>query len=320
MSATDLDVTAIDWAAAYEHRPHSHDKAAPGSDESRAFWDAKAAGFAKKPQRSDYLFQLMELLNLKDGETVFDMGCGSGTLSVPLAQAGHDVIAVDFSTGMLGELEEAAARAGVAVRWGDDGAGAGADAPCEDTTPSNAADGGEGAGTESAVPGEIVLYRRSWQEPWDGLPVADVAVSSRSFVTDDLADGVAKLETQARRRVVLTCGAGDLPYRDARVLEAMGRAEEALMPPAELMIIANYLWARGRFPRIDYIEYPGVWHRKTREEMEETVRAAHVPRNGDEEAALAAFLDEHIVQDEGSGWWQMDYPRQDRWAVIQWDV
>ena len=315
MGGENVDVTAIDWAAAYEHRPHSHDKAAPGSDESRAFWDAKAAGFAKKPQRSDYLFQLMGLLNLKDGETVFDMGCGSGTLSVPLARAGHDVVAVDFSTGMLGELEEAAARAGVAARWG-----AGADAPCEGAASGNAANGGEGTGAEAGASGDIVLYRRSWQEPWDELPVADVAVSSRSFVTDDLIDGIAKLEAQARRRVVLTCGAGDLPYRDARVLEAMGRAEEALMPPAELMIIANYLWSRGRFPRIDYIEYPGVWHRKTREEMEETVRAAHAPRSEAEEAALAAFLAEHIVQDGENGWWQMDYPRQDRWAVIQWEV
>ncbi len=276
-----MDITTIDWAAAYRHRPHSNDKALPGSDESREFWDAKASSFAKKPQRSDYIFQLLEMLDLREGETVFDMGCGSGTLAIPLAREGHAVVAVDFSSQMLGQLREAAEEAGVGTH--------------------------------------IETFQRSWQETWEGLPKADVAISSRSFVTDDLADGIGKLEGQARRSVVLTCGAGDLPYRDARVFEAMGRAEEANMPPDELMIIAGYLWAHGRFPKISYIEYPGVWQRPTREAMEETVRRGHTPRNAAEEAALNAFLAEHMVQNE-AGQWMMDYPRCDRWAVLQWEI
>ena len=272
----------IDWAEAFERSRRSFDKGAPGSEESRTNWDAKAAGFAHKPKRSDYTFQLIERLDLQEGERVFDMGCGSGTLAVPLAEAGHDVIAVDFSRGMLDELERAASEHGVSDR--------------------------------------ITVYQRSWQEDLSDLPVADVSLSSRSFFTDDLADGIAKLEEHARDRVFLTCGAGDLPYRDARVFEAMGRTEDVFMFPQELMTIASYLWSTGRLPRIDYIEYPGVWHRETREELEATIRDAHKPNDDEEERRLEAFLSAHVIEDTSHGWWTLDKPREDRWAVISWKV
>ena len=44
------------------------------------------------------------------------------------------------------------------------------------------------------------------------------------------------------------------------------------------MTIANYLWASGRLPRITYIEYPGVWHRPSKEALVETIYAGHEPQ------------------------------------------
>ncbi len=275
-----MDCSPEYWAHAYTSIHRTYDKAAPGSEDSRAHWDSKAASFAHKPTRSDYVHQLIELMNLAPGETLFDMGCGSGTLSVPVAEAGHDVIAVDFSSAMLRELAQNAEEHGVASR--------------------------------------IQQFQRSWQESWEGLPQGDVALSSRSFVTSDLADGIAKLEGQATKRIILTCGAGDLPYKDARIFAAMGRPEESFMRPVELMTIANYLWTSGRLPRIDYIEYPGVWHRPTKEALVETIYAGHEPQNTEEAERLDAYLEKHIVLDETHERWTLDYPRQDRWAVISW--
>jgi SAM-dependent methyltransferase len=46
---------------------------------------------------------------------IADLGCGTGSLSILLAQAGHDVHGVDFSRSMLAEARHKAGRAGVAV-------------------------------------------------------------------------------------------------------------------------------------------------------------------------------------------------------------
>ncbi len=48
--------------------------------------------------------------------SVIDVGCGTGSLSVLLAQAGHEVHGVDFSERMIDLARAKAARAGVAVR------------------------------------------------------------------------------------------------------------------------------------------------------------------------------------------------------------
>ena len=39
---------------------------------------------------------------------VFDMGCGTGALAVPLGLAGHKVVAADFSRGMLDRMSGSA--------------------------------------------------------------------------------------------------------------------------------------------------------------------------------------------------------------------
>lgn len=39
-------------------------------------------------------------------QTIIDLGCGTGRTAIPLAQAGYDVIAVDLSQSMLGQLNQ----------------------------------------------------------------------------------------------------------------------------------------------------------------------------------------------------------------------
>ena len=75
--------------------------------------------------------RFLELARILPGETVFDMGCGTGALSVPLGQAGHTVVAADFSAGMLGVLREELDAHGVTsvfpkqMSWEDDWAACG---------------------------------------------------------------------------------------------------------------------------------------------------------------------------------------------------
>jgi 2-polyprenyl-3-methyl-5-hydroxy-6-metoxy-1,4-benzoquinol methylase len=48
--------------------------------------------------------------------SVLDVGCGTGSLAVLLAQAGHDVHGIDFSERMVAAAREKARAAGVEVR------------------------------------------------------------------------------------------------------------------------------------------------------------------------------------------------------------
>lgn len=269
------------YAAQWRQTFSTPGKGRPGSAESKAMWNEKAPSFARKHKRSGYISQLIDLLDLDAGESVFDMGCGSGTLSIPLARSGHDVIAVDFSDGMLEELRMAAEARGI---------------------------DGE----------RLRMYQRSWQEDWDDLPCADVAVASRSFITDDLADSIAKLESKARDRVVVTLKSGDLPYRDSAIIRALRRPMGA-STLKELSCLTGYLFSIGRRPRIDYIEYPGRTRRATEEILRSDMLNIYKPTE-EELPIMEAFLDEHIAFDEESGMYFLDYDRTDRWGFVSWEV
>lgn len=52
----------------------------------------------------------------KPGATVVDFGCGNGRLTLPLADAGYDTVAVDASPTMLARLRARTKQAGVTVR------------------------------------------------------------------------------------------------------------------------------------------------------------------------------------------------------------
>lgn len=51
-------------------------------------------------KRADYFCRLLSLCNVKDG-ILLDLGCGTGSMSIEMAERGFDVIGVDSSIGML---------------------------------------------------------------------------------------------------------------------------------------------------------------------------------------------------------------------------
>ncbi len=291
----------INWAQAFRELKDRPDKAKAGSEEARALWNEKAPSFARKPSRSDYINQLIGLLELERSDSVLDVGCGSGTLAIPLAALGHAVVALDFSPVMLSELEQSASEENIVAKR---------------IHPGDAADG------PVCLPagGSIATLERSWQQSWADIPIADIAVSSRSLITEDLADSVRKLEEHARKRAFITVGAGSLPYRDHAILSAMGRSDEVAMDPTELICLVNYLFSLGRLPRISYISFTRFWGRDTREMLVDAVKSSHAPRTPHEEKALERYLAEHVICNEESGQYELDRPRVDRWACVSWDV
>ncbi len=56
-------------------------------------------------KRADYFCRLLSMCNIKDG-ILLDLGCGTGSMSVKMAEKGFDVIGVDISIGMLGIAQQ----------------------------------------------------------------------------------------------------------------------------------------------------------------------------------------------------------------------
>jgi cyclopropane fatty-acyl-phospholipid synthase-like methyltransferase len=84
------------------------------------FFDAHAASYMDnvftKATVAEVDF-IIEELGLSEGDSVLDVGCGTGRHAVEMASRGLDVTGVDLSAGMLREAERAAADAGVDVRF-----------------------------------------------------------------------------------------------------------------------------------------------------------------------------------------------------------
>ena len=56
-------------------------------------------------KRADYFCRLLSMCDIKSG-ILLDLGCGTGSMSVKMAEKGFDVIGVDTSIGMLGVAQQ----------------------------------------------------------------------------------------------------------------------------------------------------------------------------------------------------------------------
>lgn len=88
----------------------------------RAFWDAEAPTFDDEPDHGlhdpavrEAWRQLLRAHLPPPPSDVVDLGCGTGTLSVLLAEAGHRVRALDLSPAMVAAARAKAAAAGLDV-------------------------------------------------------------------------------------------------------------------------------------------------------------------------------------------------------------
>ena len=169
----------IDFAHMYrEHKAATDFKSKSSSD-----WDEKSSDMAQSTINSPYVEKFISRMKLHGDETVLDIGCGPGALSVPLAKKARHVIAVDFSRGMLDELEAYAAREGIT---------------------------------------NITTYHLGWEDDWGALPPVDVAVASRSMEVPDLDAALSKMSAIASKACYLTYKVGG-SFVDMNILDYIGK-------------------------------------------------------------------------------------------------
>lgn len=150
-----------------------------------ADWDKRAATFAERNVGSPFVDRFLPLLHLQPGWRVLDVGCGPGTLALPIARRGHPVTAMDYSSAMLDEL----------VRLAD----------------------AEGLDN-------IRKIQASWEDDWQALeiPQHEVAIASRSLSVEDLGSALTKLNDWATRAVYIVDRVGAGPF-DPDLFRAIGR-------------------------------------------------------------------------------------------------
>lgn len=174
-------VAEIDWNQLWRASRRQRSCQAKGSCD----WDRQAAGFARRNRDSVYIERLLARINPDPGATVLDVGCGPGTLALPLSRRVSRVTGLDFSAGMLAELSQRAAAEGIE---------------------------------------NITVVRGAWEDDWAalGLVPHDITVASRSLAVDDLEAALRKLNHFARRQVFITDRVGSGPF-DPAVFAAVGR-------------------------------------------------------------------------------------------------
>lgn len=148
-------------------------------------WNKRAPSFAQHASKSTYPSDFIRQMAPQPEWTVLDVGCGAGTLAIPMAALVRQVTAIDLSDAMISLLHE----------------------QCEERGIDN-------------VRAEVLSWEDDWEEA--GITEHDVAIASRSLVVDDLRMALTKLSAKARQRVFVVSLVGDGPF-DRRIFNAIGR-------------------------------------------------------------------------------------------------
>ena len=163
----------IDWNELWKALHVSSPERAEKDRNPAAHWDKRAAAYRRvtRDERSA-TEQELAILGVQPGETVLDMGAGTGRLAVPVSRTAAHVTALDPSEGMLAILRERMAAEGLT---------------------------------------NYSCLRKRWEDATIGRDVEphDIVVAAFSLGFYDLAAALEKLDAAARRAVYIFWHAGE---------------------------------------------------------------------------------------------------------------
>ncbi|MEW6429268.1 MAG: class I SAM-dependent methyltransferase [Thermodesulfobacteriota bacterium] len=171
---------AIDWAARWRQARHSQS----WQGKSAADWNRRSAAFARRHLTSPFADRLLPLLPTQPDWTVLDIGCGPGTLALPLSPRVQRITAIDFSASMLAILRRTA---------------------------------------EEKSIGNIRTVEAGWDDPWPGVGAHDLVLASRALAVDDITAALDRIDRLAQRCAVIVERVGAGPF-DPDIFAAVGRS------------------------------------------------------------------------------------------------
>ena len=255
----------IDWNELWKALHVSSPERAEKDRNPAAHWDKRAAAYRRvtRDERSA-TEQELAILGVQPGETVLDMGAGTGRLAVPVARTAAHVTALDPSEGMLAILRERMAAEGLT---------------------------------------NYSCLRKRWEDTVIGRDVEphDVVVAAFSLGFYDLAAALEKLDAAARRAVYIFWHAGEWRNPGEMALYRTVFGEEAAGEKGypDYIFPVNILHDAGIYPNVRI--YRAAWDAvyDSVEDAARTWAAMHNP--GMEDLAPVREYFARALRKDGSG-------------------
>lgn len=151
-------------------------------------WSNRAEPFAKRTMNSPFVAMVLAHLDVDTTSSVLDVGCGPGTLALPVARRVMSVTAIDHAAGMINKLQE--------------------NARLQRLT-------------------NIHTRCCSWIDDWAAhdIGVHDIAIASRSLNIERPSDAIDKLIKHASRLIYIIEPVAPTPF-DPDAFAAIGRPFE----------------------------------------------------------------------------------------------
>lgn len=220
-------------------------------------WDNVAPKFKKQRGKNDYPKKLLEKIKLESSDTVLDIGCGSGIITMSLAQKAKKVTALDISRKMLQLLKENAAEKGLTNIY--------------------------------------PLNRRLEDVLLNGdVESHDVVVASRSLNgVYNIKEILQKVDKIAKKYVYITLwGANNLKFQN-EILKIIGR--EFNEHPTYIYAY-NILYELGIYANVEILDYDNSSYYSTVDESIETFKWKIGNLSQKEEDILRNYLTEKMVK------------------------
>ncbi len=255
----------IDWNELWKALHVSSPERAEKDRNPAAHWDKRAAAYRRvtRDERSA-TEQELAILGVQSGETVLDMGAGTGRLAVPVARTAAHVTALDPSEGMLAILRERMAAEGLT---------------------------------------NYSCLRKRWEDATIGRDVEphDIVVAAFSLGFYDLAAALEKLDAAARRAVYIFWHAGEWrnPGEMALYRTVFGDEASGEKGYPDYIFPVNILHDAGIYPNVRI--YRAVWDAvyDSVEDAARTWAAMHNP--GMEDLAPVREYFARALRKDGSG-------------------
>ncbi|MDO5054287.1 MAG: methyltransferase domain-containing protein [Pasteurella oralis] len=155
------------WDVNFAELYRNHYQLAAREPKTAQDWDRKAEKMQQSEYdlHNEYVSAFVSRMELTEEDTLLDVGCGGGAISLTVAAQIKQVYALDYSEGMLSVLQQRAKALGFY---------------------------------------NVQALCKSWEDNWDDVPECDICVSSRSSMVADLDQAIDKLNAKAKKAVYMT--------------------------------------------------------------------------------------------------------------------
>lgn len=219
-------------------------------------WDNIASKFNEWMEKDDYPEKLLNRIELDSNDSVLDIGCGNGVITIPLAQKAIKVTAMDISSKMLEILMKNA--------------------------------------KNSDLNNINTCNRRIEDVTEEDVGKHDVVVASRSLNgVSDIGKELEKINNIAKKSVYLTLWGADNRRFEREMAQLLGR--ESHRHP-DYIYVYNILHDLGIYANVEMLESNTRNYYSNVEEALDRLRWRIGDLNKDEESILREYLEENMIK------------------------